>query len=102
MVHPIIENKLPELGNIFKSHNVKRAYLFGSVCTEAFNETSDIDFLIEPGDEIDPVIGGEILWDLYYALKNLLKRDIDMVTRESLTNKYFIEELNRTSVPIYR
>lgn len=101
MIHPFIENKLIDLGDIFKNHGIKRAYLFGSVCTDAFNDASDIDLLIEPGDETDPVVKGENLWDLYYALKNLLGRDIDMITPDTLTNKYFIAELNRTSVPIY-
>jgi predicted nucleotidyltransferase len=101
MIHPFIESKLIELGVIFKNHKIKRAYLFGSACTDAFNDTSDIDLLIEPGDEMDPVVKGENLWDLYYALKKLLGRDVDMITRDSLTNKYFIAELNRTSIPIY-
>ena len=101
MVHSFIENKLAELSSIFKKHKIKKAYVFGSACTDAFDDTSDVDFLIEPGDETDPIIKGENLWDLYYALKDTLGRDVDMITRESLTNKYFISEINRTSVSIY-
>ena len=101
MIHAFIENKLPELTAVFKSHNVKKAYLFGSACTEAFNDVSDVDLLIEPADEHDPIIMGENLWDLYYALKNVLGQDVDMITPKNLTNKYFISEVNRTSVPIY-
>ena len=104
MVHPFIKDRLPELTEIFKKHQVKKAYVFGSAVTDRFNDQSDVDFLIYPQDETDepdPVVRGGILWDLYYALKDLLKRDVDMVTRDSLKNKYFIEELNRTAVPIY-
>jgi len=104
MIHPFIQDRLPELTEIFKKHQVKKVYVFGSAVTDRFNESSDIDFLIDPqdeSDEPDPVVRGGILWDLYYALKDFLKRDIDMVTRSSLTNKYFIEELNRTSISIY-
>ncbi len=102
MVHPFIAEKMVQLQEIFYKHKVKKAYLFGSAVTDTFNENSDIDFLIEPDDvEPDPAVRGETLWNLYYALKDFLNRDIDMVTRNSLTNKYFIEELNRTSVPIY-
>jgi len=104
MIHPFISSKLPELIEIFKKHQVKKVYLFGSAVTEKFNDDSDIDFLIDPldeDDEPDPAARGEILWDLYYALKYFLNREVDMVTRKSLTNKYFIEELNRTSIPIY-
>ena len=101
MVHSFITDKMAELQTIFFKHNVKKAYLFGSAVTDTFNENSDIDFLIEPGDEADPVVKGEILWDLYFALEDFLNRKIDLVTRDSLKNKYFIEELNRTSIPIY-
>jgi predicted nucleotidyltransferase len=104
MVHPFITDKMAELQNIFSTHKVKKAYVFGSAVTDRFNENSDVDFLIEPleaTDEPDPVVRGEILWDLYFALEDLLKRKVDMVTKGSLTNKYFIQELNRTAVPIY-
>ena len=83
-------------------YQVKRAFVFGSAVTDRFNDESDVDFLIEPDElEPDPAKGGAALWDLYYALKDLLNRDVDMVTRRSLKNKYFIEELNETAVPIY-
>lgn len=104
MVHPFIKDRLPELTAIFEKHRVKKAYVFGSVVTDRFNDGSDVDFLIEPmgeSDEPDPVMRGEILWSLYYALGDLLHRKVDMVTKNSLTNKYFIQELNRTAVPIY-
>ncbi len=104
MIHPFIIDRLPELTEIFIKYRVKKVYIFGSVVTDRFNESSDVDFLIDPidqGDEPDPVVRGGILWDLYYALKDLLKREVDMVTRDSLRNKYFIEEVNRTAIPIY-
>ena len=56
---------------------------------------------MEPSDEPNPAVRGEILWNLYYALKNCLQRKVDMVTKRSLTNKYFIEELNETAIAIY-
>ena len=101
MIHPFITAKLPELNAVFSHHKVKSVRLFGSACTDAFIDNSDVDFLIEPGEEPDPVVRGEILWDLYFALQDLLNRKVDMVTVSSLTNKYFIEEVNRTSIPIY-
>jgi len=101
MVHPFIENNLTELNSVFKKYKIKKAYLLGSACTEDFNDASDVDLLIEPGEESDPIVKGKNLWDLYYALKDLLGRDVDLITRDSLTNQYFISEINRTAVPIY-
>ena len=104
MVHPFITERLPELTEIFKKYQVKKVYLFGSAVTDRFNEGSDVDFLIEPlepKDEPDPVVRGEILWNLYFELEDLLHRKVDMVTKSNLTNKYFIRELDKTAVPIY-
>lgn len=102
MIHPTVIAKLPELTHLFKNHGVQKAFLFGSVVTDAFNENSDIDILIEPDEsEPDPVQRGEVLWSLYFNLKEVLQRDIDLVTRRSLSNAYFIAELNRTCVAIY-
>lgn len=100
-MHPFISTKLPELKSIFSRYKVKTAYLFGSACTDAFHEDSDVDFLIVPGDEPDPVVRGENLWDLYFELEDFLNRKVDLVTRDSMKNKYFIEEVNRTSIAIY-
>ncbi len=69
-----------------------------------FIKDSDVDFLIEPleeADEPDPAFRRKILGGLYYALSDLLHRKVDMVAKRSLTNKYFIQEVNLTAVPIY-
>ena len=42
----IIEDKIDELKEICETFDVKTMYVFGSVCTEGFNENSDIDILI--------------------------------------------------------
>jgi len=39
----LIQNNLSEIKQICKAHKVIRAYVFGSVCTDKFNEKSDID-----------------------------------------------------------
>ena len=46
MLHPFLNEKLPEITRMFKEHHVKSAYAFGSVVTDKFNEKSDVDFII--------------------------------------------------------
>jgi predicted nucleotidyltransferase len=101
MIHPFIKIKLPELNRIFNQYMVKSAHLFGSACTQAFGENSDIDLLIEMKTEPDPVKKGENLWAMYYDIKKLMQREVDIVTKDSLVNQYFIDELNSTSESIY-
>ena len=86
---------------MMKAHKVERAYAFGSVCTDDFNEKSDVDFLISFPDQLDPLEKGELYFDLLFRLEDYLGRDIDLLTEPSLRNPYFIKKLNRTRTALY-
>lgn len=91
-----------QLAQIFKSHKVQRAYVFGSAINDNFNDESDLDFLIKFEDDIqDPLEKGRLWWNLHDSLRNLFSREIDLVTENSLNNPYFIEELDKTKLLIY-
>ena len=62
MIHTSVENKIPSLIKLLQTHKVKRAYAFGSVCTNHFNSNSDIDLLIAFEDGLDPVEYGDLYW----------------------------------------
>lgn len=101
MLHPIIQAFMPQIRDLLQKHKIKNAFVFGSVLTEKFNTNSDVDFLINLQDGLEPVDAGEHLWDLEYELSDLLKRNIDILTERSLKNSYFIREINETKYPIY-
>ncbi len=101
MIHQSIQPYLPKVVELFKLHKITRAYVFGSVLTERFNEQSDVDFLVTIQTDLDPVETGGHLWDLTYELEDLLKRNVDLITERSLKNPYFIKQLNETKVAIY-
>jgi len=101
MVHQSIKPFLPEIIKLFKRHKIISAYVFGSVLTEKFNDQSDIDFLVNIQEDLDPVESGGHLWDLTYELEDLLKRPIDLLTERSLKNQYFIKQVNDTKFFIY-
>ena len=101
MLHPTILALMPQIKDLLQKHKIKNAFVFGSVLTEKFDANSDVDFLINLQDGLDPVDAGEHLWDLEYELKDLLQRDIDILTERSLKNPYFIREINATKYPIY-
>lgn len=82
------------------SHNVKSLFAFGSVCTDRFNEESDVDLLIS----FNPMEYGEYA-DTYFELaekfESILNCRVDLVTDKSLSNPYFIESINQTKILIY-
>ena len=92
---------MPIVIQILKDHNVKSAYLFGSVLTGRFNKDSDVDFLVDYAPIDDPVAFGDNIWDLRFALEDGLNREIDLINEKNLTNPYFIQELNETKYKIY-
>jgi predicted nucleotidyltransferase len=101
MLHPLLKDRLPEIIELFKKHYIKSAYAFGSAVTDKYSEQSDVDFIINFQEGLDPLLAGEHWWGLHDELRELLNREIDLVTERSLKNPYFIKQLKETRVAIY-
>ena len=97
----VLQSKIDQVSNVLKAHKVKRAFAFGSVCTDRFSESSDIDLLISFEDNIDPIEYGDLYWSLDDTLSQLLGRPVDLMTERQLRNPYFIKVMNRTKTAIY-
>lgn len=82
--------------DVLERRNVKGAWIFGSACTENFNEKSDIDLLIDL-EESDPLRYAAAWWDILFELEDSTGRSVDLVTPESLTNTVFKEEVLATA-----
>jgi uncharacterized protein len=83
-----------------KLHHVKDAYAFGSVCSNEFNEKSDIDVLVSFKD-MKTEEYADNYFALLYLLQDILKREVDLVTDKSLKNPYFIKSVNLSKKLIY-
>ena len=101
MIHPNIQAQMPQVLALLAKHKIKDAYFFGSVLTEKFTQNSDIDFLINFEDGLDPIDRGELWWNLHDALRDSLHHEVDLVSESSLKNPYFIKIVNETKVKIY-
>jgi uncharacterized protein len=96
----IVIDKLDELKRLCIKYNVKSMSLFGSVCTDKFNDKSDIDILIS-FDNLSIEQYTDNYFELHYALENLFSRKIDLMTDNSLSNPYFIRGIEQTKQLIY-
>jgi len=92
---------MPQIITLLKKHKVTSAYLFGSAVSNRFTEESDVDFLVNLKEGLEPLDAGEHLWDLHDELRELLNREIDLLTERSLKNPYLIQELSETRISIY-
>lgn len=81
-----IKSKIAEyLPDLRKRYPIDNLALFGSVTREDFNpETSDNDILVEFYDEF-----GWEFFDLESELKNILKREVDLVSKRAIKPHYW-------------
>ena len=90
----IIEQHLPEIQQLMRKYGVQRAYAFGSVVKNKMSANSDIDFLISLPERMDYETYANNYFNLANALEILLKKRVDLVAEETLSNPYLIESIN--------
>lgn len=96
----LISENIDKLSEVFKTHYIDKAYLFGSAASNNVNPDSDIDFLVQFNKY--PFEGyAENLWDLEDQLERILNKKVDIVPEHTLRNPYFIKSVNKNKVLIY-
>ena len=96
----LLSDNIEEIENLCKMHNVKNLFAFGSICSDKFNEQSDVDLLVsfntmDFGDKADAY------FDLAEQFEKLFQRTVDLITDKSLKNPYFIDSLNKSKTVLY-
>jgi len=99
-MEPILTQNIETLKKLCRQHRVKRLYAFGSVCTDDFNDKSDIDLIIAFKPRFFDGYVDNFL-SLEAKLNKLFQRPVDLIAEESLQNPYFIKVVNQTKIPIY-
>jgi predicted nucleotidyltransferase len=96
----LIENKKLELQRLCEKYDVNTMYLFGSVTSDHFNETIDIDIIISfkelPFDRYT-----DNYFELHEKLEELFNRKVDLLTERSLSNPCFIQSIEETKQLLY-
>ncbi|WP_018674937.1 nucleotidyltransferase family protein [Riemerella columbina] len=88
------------LNDLCRIHKVKDLFVFGSVLTPDFNESSDIDFLVKFQD-MDLHQYFDNFLSLKESLEQLFKRKVDLVEQQTLKNPILIQSINQTKQPVY-
>lgn len=100
-MNTLLQTKLEAIKALCFKYKVKSLYSFGSVNTPDFTGESDVDLLLE----FEPNITIEEYTDNYFLLheklSELLARKIDMVTFRSLSNPFFIADVEQNKLLIY-
>ena len=96
----LLTDNIDKIKTLCMVHNVKSLFAFGSVCTDRFNDESDIDLLIS-FNQMDFGDYADTYFDLADKFENIFHRPVDLVTEKSLSNPYFIDSINKTKTLIY-
>lgn len=92
--------KLEKIQEVCRSSHVRTLFAFGSVTREDFNESSDVDLVVD-FDEKDPFKYTDLYFNLKDKLEEILKRHVDLLEERAIKNRIFKQELENTKVKIY-
>ena len=81
----IIDRNIEKIKALCSKHKVSRLFVFGSVLTEHYNQSSDIDFVVDFSD-VDIYNYADNYFDLKTSLENLLNRQIDLLEEKAIKN----------------
>ncbi|MCP9754714.1 nucleotidyltransferase [Lacihabitans sp. CCS-44] len=96
----ILKNNEKALSTLCETHNVSELYFFGSVLTDKFNKSSDVDMLIQFA-EVDLKHYFENYMDLKEKLEVLFERKVDLVENQAVRNPIFRKVLDREKILVY-
>jgi predicted nucleotidyltransferase len=100
-MNQIITKNMETIKALCESHSVENLFVFGSACTDKFNEASDVDFLISFKKNTELAKYADNYFDMSFKLEDLFERDVDLIETSCLRNPYFIEEVNKSKVLVY-
>lgn len=100
LIMHIEEPKLDQIQELCKASRVRSLFAFGSVIRNDFNESSDIDLVVD-FEEKDPFKYTDLYFNLKARLEEILKRQVDLLEERGIKNKIFRQQLENTKVKIY-
>jgi predicted nucleotidyltransferase len=81
-------------------NKVKYLFVFGSILSDKFAETSDIDLIVDINSD-DPIDYAENYFNLKFQLEELLNRPIDLLEERALNNPFLKESINKSKKLLY-
>jgi predicted nucleotidyltransferase len=96
----IVKSSLPEIIDLMRNYGVIKAWLFGSAAIGDIAEESDVDFMVRFNPKLNYTDYGNNYFQLIYALQNLLKKEVDLVAEETITNPYLLQTINSQKIAV--
>lgn len=95
-----LQKYIGDIRILCRKNKVRTLYVFGSVLTAKFSDSSDIDFIVDIASN-DPLEYADNYFNLKFALEELLKRQIDLLENKAIKNQYLKENIDKSKSLIY-
>ena len=96
----LVEENIDNIYALCKQHKVDELFIFGSILTQNFNDTSDVDFLVQ-FENIDIMDYFDNYMDFKEKLEDLFGRPVDLLENQAIRNPIFRKVLDREKRLVY-
>lgn len=96
----IIDKNIDSIKALCSKHKVIKLFVFGSILTDKFKKSSDIDFLVD-FEGVDLYNYADNYFDFKKSLEALLKREVDLLEDKALKNPYLRQNIDSSKQLIY-
>ena len=96
----LIDKNIDKIKTLCDKHKVFKLFVFGSILTNKFDKSSDIDFIVD-FKNVDLYEYADNYFDLKYSLEKLLKRQVDLLEDKAIKNPYLRKSIDSSKQIIY-
>lgn len=89
----IIDQNIDRIRTLCNDYKVSRLFVFGSILSDRFNTSSDIDFLVD-FNEVDLYDYADNYFDFKKSLEKLLEREVDLLEEKAVKNPYLKQNID--------
>ena len=96
----IIDKNIDKIRDLCDKHKVAKLFVFGSVLSDKFRKSSDIDLIVDFQD-MDLYAYADNYFDLKFALEKILKRNVDLLEDKAISNPYLRKSIDSSKKLLY-
>ena len=99
-INDLVEKEIEEVKKVLKKYNVNQASFFGSCVDKNKTNFNDVDIIVSFKEKLELQKYTETLQTIKDELEAIFTKKVDVVDEDSLSNQYFIKNINNSKVPI--
>lgn len=96
----ILDKNIDKIRTLCNKHQVTKLFVFGSVLTDKFKKSSDIDFIVD-FEGVDLYDYADNYFDFKKSLEKVLKRQVDLLEEKAIKNPFLKKSIDSSKELIY-